>query len=119
MTMPKDPMPRVSRGAQPVFFDHPALEAMHGMLVVLLEEVCVLRDRLDTCEQLGARGIPVTPDAIDAYTPDDAAEQAREARRQATIRRVLRPVQQLQAAAVSRAQAQYDAVARDLAEREI
>jgi hypothetical protein len=119
MNMEKDGTPRVARGAQPVFFDHPALEAMHGMLVVLLEELCVLRDRLDTCEQLGARGIAVTPAAIDAYTPDEVTEQAREARRQATIRRVLRPVQQLQAAAVSRAQSQYEVVARDLAERDL
>ncbi len=111
--------PRIAKGAQPTFFDHPALEAMHGMLVVLLEEVCVLRDRLDTYEQLGAAGIAVTPAAVDAFTPDEATEQAREERRRQTIRRALRPVMQLQEAAVSRAQSQYETTARELAGREI
>jgi hypothetical protein len=111
--------PRIAKGAQPSFFDEPAIEAMHGMLVVLMEEVCVLRDRLDTYERLGARGIAVTPESVDAYTPDDAAEAEREQRRQATIRRVLRPVKQLQEAAVHRAQARYEQDARQIAEREI
>lgn len=111
--------PRIAKGAQPSFFDQPALEAMHGMLLVLMEEVCVLRDRLDTYERLGAQGIAVTADAVDAYTPDDDAEQLREQRRQATIRRVLRPVKQLQEASVSRAQARYEENARQVAEREL
>jgi hypothetical protein len=111
--------PRIAKGAQPSFFDHPALEAMNGMLVVLLEEVCVLRDRLDTYERLGAAGIAVTPEAVDAFTPDEAAERAREEQRRQTIRRVLRPVKQLQEAAVSRAQARYESTAREIAEREI
>jgi hypothetical protein len=111
--------PRIAKGAQPSFFDEPALEAMHGMLIVLLEEVCVLRDRLDTYERLGARGITVTPRSVDDYTPDAAAEAEREQRRQATIRRVLRPIKQLQEAAVERAQARYEQEARQIAEREI
>lgn len=119
MNTPEPVTPRIAKGAQPSFFEHPALEAMHGMLVVLLEEVCVLRDRLDTYEQLGARGIAVTPAAVDAWTPDEATERAREQRRQETIRRTLRPVKQLQEAAVSRAQARYDATARAIAERDL
>jgi hypothetical protein len=111
--------PRIAKGAQPSFFEQPAIEALHGMVVVLMEEVCVLRDRLDTYERLGARGIAVTPEAVDAYTPDEAAEAEREQRRQATIRRVLRPVKQLQEAAVSRAQSRYEDDARQIAEREI
>jgi hypothetical protein len=114
-----NPAPRIAKGAQPSFFDEPALEAMHGMLLVVLEEVCVLRDRLDTYERLGAEGIAVTPGAVDAYTPDEAAETVREQRRQETIRRVFRPVKQLQEAAVSRAQARYEQEARQIAEREI
>jgi hypothetical protein len=56
---------------------------------------------------------------VDAYTPDEAAETVREQRRQETIRRVFRPVKQLQEAAVSRAQARYEQEARQIAEREI
>ena len=111
--------PRISKGAQPVFFDQPALEGMYGMLIVLMEEICVLRDRLDTYEQLGARGIAVTPAAVEAFTPDEAQAREREERRTAIIRRVMRPVKQLQEAAVSRAQARYAQDARQIAEREI
>lgn len=111
--------PRIARGAQPAFFAEPALEAMHGMLVVLMEEVCVLRDRLDTYERLGAQGIAVTPESVDAYTPDAGAEAEREQRRKATIRRVLRPVKQLHEAAVQRAQTRYEQDARQIAGQEI
>lgn len=113
------PAPRIAKGAQPVFFDSPATEAMYGMLVVMLEELCVLRDRLDTYEHLGRQGIAVTPEAVEAFEPDAETEQAREARRVQTIRRALRPVRQLQEAAVSRAQSRYEREAEAIAERTI
>lgn len=117
--MSKASAPRIAKGSQPSFFDQPALEGMYGMLVVLMEEICVLQDRLDTYERLGASGIAVTPEAVDAYTADEATENAREQRRQTTIRRVMRPVKQLQEAAVSRAQSRYEQDARQIAERDI
>jgi len=117
--MSKPSAPRIAKGAQPAFFDQPALEGMYGMLVVLLEEICVLQDRLDTYERLGASGVAITPEAVDAYTADEATENAREQRRQATIRRALRPVKQLQEASVTRAQARYEQDARQIAERDI
>ncbi len=119
MTLVSSTTPRVPKGAQPAFFEQPALEAMHGMFVVLLEEICVLRDRLDSYEKLGAAGIVVTPDALDAYTPDEATEKLREKRRQETIRRALRPVVQLQRAAINDAQSRYHSAATKLAEQEI
>ena len=117
--MKKTSAPRIAKGAQPSFFDQPATEAMYGMLVVLMEEVCVLQDRLDTYERLGAKGIAVTPDAVDAYEPDEAVESAREHRRHAVIRRIMRPVKQLQEAAVAGSQTRYEQDARQIAEREI
>lgn len=117
--MDKTSAPRIAKGAQPSFFDQPALEAMYGMLVVLMEEVCVLQDRLDTYEQLGAKGIAITPDAVDAYDPDEAVENTREQRRHTVIRRIMRPVKQLQEEAVARSQARYEQDARQIAEREI
>ena len=117
--MNKTAAPRIAKGAQPSFFDQPALEAMYGMLVVLMEEVCVLQDRLDTYERLGARGIAITPEAVDAYDPDEAVENAREQRRHAVVRRIMRPVKQLQEAAVVRSQTRYEQDARQIAERDI
>jgi len=111
--------PRVAKGAQPSFFEQPAIEAMYGMLVVMLEEICVLRDRIDTCERLGAQGIPVTPDSVEAYQPDADVDAQREARRRQTIDRVMRPVKALQQASVQQAQSRYEHAARDIAEQDI
>jgi hypothetical protein len=112
-------VPEIAKGAQPSFFDPPALEAMHGMLIILLEQVCVLRDRLDTYERLGEQGIAVTPDAVEAYEPDESVEEFRERRRQETIDRVMRPVRTLQEAAVKHAQTKYEQTAREIAEQDI
>ncbi|UCG73533.1 MAG: hypothetical protein JSV45_03950 [Chromatiales bacterium] len=111
--------PRISKGAQPSFFEQPATEALYGMFVVMLEELCVLRDRLDTYERLGEQGIAVTSAAVEAYEPDDSVEQAREQLRHGTINRAMRPVKALQEAAVKRAQSQYEQAARSIAEQEI
>jgi hypothetical protein len=111
--------PRVAKGAQPSFFEQPAMEAMYGMLVVMLEEICVLRDRIDTCERLGAQGIPVTPESVEAYQPDERVDATREARRRQTIDRVMRPVRALQQASVRQAQSRYEDAARGIAEQDI
>ncbi|MEE4186744.1 MAG: hypothetical protein V2J12_13345 [Gammaproteobacteria bacterium] len=114
-TVPLD----IAKGAQPVFFDQPATEAIYGMLIVMLEEICVLRDRIDTCEKLGEQGIPATTAAVEDFIASPEVEQEREARRKLLIERTLRPVRQLQEAAVVRAQHNYEKTARDIAEREI
>lgn len=111
--------PRIPKGAQPNFFDQAATEALYGMFVIMLEEICVLRDRLDTYERLGEQGITVTPAAVDAYEPDESVEQFREQRRHSTINRAMRPVKALQEAAVQRAQTQYEQTAQKIAGQEI
>lgn len=110
--------PKISKGAQPSFFDVPALEAMHGMMIILLEQICVLHDRLDTYERLGEQGIAVTPAAVEAFEPDEAVETLREEFRQRTIDRVMRPVKALQQAALQDAQQQYEQNARQIAEQD-
>jgi hypothetical protein len=109
----------IAKGAQPEFFDHPAMEGMYGMLIVLMEDICVLRDRLDTYERLGAQGKAVTPEAVEAYELDEAAEQAREERRRRAIDRAMRPIRQLQHAAVVKAQQNYEKAARQISEQDI
>lgn len=109
----------IAKGAQPEFFDHPAMEGMYGMLIVMMEDICVLRDRLDTYERLGAAGKVVTPETVEEYEATEAVEQAREERRRRAIDRAMRPIRQLQQAAVAKAQQSYEATAREIAEREI
>ncbi|MEO0995929.1 MAG: hypothetical protein AAFX58_00305 [Pseudomonadota bacterium] len=58
----------------------PLLDPLLAELLALAEEVCVLRDRLDSVERLLGEG--ATPDrhAIDAYEPDADTASARLAR---------------------------------------
>ena len=45
-------LPRTVRGKRPQFFDLPGLDEALSMIMVLAEELAVLRDRLDTVERL-------------------------------------------------------------------
>lgn len=51
--------------------DDPVAERLFAEVLLLAEEVCVLRDRLETAEVLSADGRPVNAGAIDAYEPND------------------------------------------------
>jgi hypothetical protein len=50
--------------------DDPLVERLIAELLVLAEEVCVLRDRLDACEKLSRDGKVADMSAIDAYKRD-------------------------------------------------
>lgn len=81
-----------SRGPRPRFFQDPQLDAFHVTLVALMEEVAVLRERLDTAERLlAARGILATEE-IEAFVPDAEAHEQRSAWQDAFVQRVLRVV---------------------------
>jgi hypothetical protein len=112
-------VPTIAKGAQPSFFDEPAIEAMHGMMIILLEQVCVLHDRLDTYERLGEQGTVATAAAIDAFEPDEGVEEFREQRRQRLIDRIMRPVRTLQETAVNNAQSRYEKKANEIADQDI
>ena len=73
---------------RPVFFDDPAVDKLLAMVMALLGEVCVLRERLDTHERLMAGGV-LTREAVEAFVPDTAAVKARAALREQAIARVL------------------------------
>ena len=51
----------------PVYFEDPAADRALRLLLESLEEICVLRDRLDTVGRLLARGEQPTPEAVDAF----------------------------------------------------
>ncbi len=81
---------RVAKGRRPYFLDNPESDKLLAMITALVGEVSVLRDRLDTHERLAAAGEVATPDAIEAYSPDEAVEDEREAWRSAMLERVFR-----------------------------
>jgi hypothetical protein len=63
-----------------------------AILLALMSEVASLRDRVDSHEQLARLGVLPTPDAVDDFRPDPAVLDAREARREAYVKRLLRVV---------------------------
>jgi len=57
--------------------DDPLVERLLAELLSLAEEVCVLRDRLDACQQLADDGQSADKAAIDAYERDAAQIERR------------------------------------------
>ena len=81
-------MKRDARGKRPQFYQDPAIDQMMSMIMVLAGEVSVLADQLDSTQRvLAHHGIDVKAE-IDALVLDDAALEAREARRQAMLERM-------------------------------
>lgn len=61
-----------------------------AVVLALVSEVAALRERLDTHERLGAAGLQPLSAAVESWLPDPATEAAREAWRDAYIRRLFR-----------------------------
>lgn len=81
-------LPRHSRGKRPGFFEAPGLDRAMSMILVLANEMSVMRDRIDAMERAAAHlGLDLTA-AIEALPLDEAALQAREARRQQLFERL-------------------------------
>lgn len=85
---------RRAKGAQPHFFDDPNVDRMMTMIMNMAAEISVLRERLDTHEQVAAAKGAFTPADIEAYQPSDAVADAREAWRKTFLERMLKPVEQ-------------------------
>jgi len=60
--------------------DDPLTDKLLAEILRLAEEVCVLNDRLDTCERLLADGHSPDEASIDAYEPNATATRERLAR---------------------------------------
>jgi hypothetical protein len=79
---------RHSRGKRPRFYPTQGLDDAMAMVVVLAQELCVLRDRVDAIERVSkARGIDLAAE-VDALQFDQAALDARESRRQELFERL-------------------------------
>lgn len=80
-----DPLPRTARGKRPRFHEQDSIDRLVAMVLALASEVSVLRDRVDTIEQLSG----LEPGAVDGFVPDRATRERREAAREAYLGRVL------------------------------
>jgi hypothetical protein len=73
---------RFSRGKRPSFYATAGMDDVMSMVIVLAQELSVLRDRVDAIERVSAqRGIDLAKD-IENLVLDQAALDARELQRQ-------------------------------------
>ncbi len=86
-------MSKTAKGKRPVYFEDPQTDKVLAIVMALIGEVSVLRERLDTIERLlEAKDILAIAD-IEAYQPDDSVAKEREQWRAEYIARVLRVLQ--------------------------
>ena len=79
---------RHAKGKRPLFYQAEGLDQAMSMIMVLANELMVVRDRLDTVERVAqAKGIILDAE-IEAFTPDQAVLEVREARRQDFLARL-------------------------------
>ena len=83
-------LPRTPKGKRPNFFEDPSVDQLMTFVIELTTEVAVLRERLDTVEQLLERDGQVTRASIEAFQPSAELESERNAWRDAYLKRVFR-----------------------------
>lgn len=79
---------RNARGKRPLFYEAPGMDEAMSMIMVLANELSVVRDRLDTVERVAAAKGVMLEDEIESYTPDQAVLEMRELRRQDFLSRL-------------------------------
>lgn len=105
-----------AKGKRPQYFDDPASDRTLSIVMALVAELSVLRQRLDTVERLlEASGGP-SRDAIEAYQPDADAAYERGVATKAYIARVMRGVQQAMEAMAAADEKPVEDVSRELKE---
>lgn len=88
-----DPMrARIPKGERPTFFSDPSVDRLWWVMLAMLGEMSVLRDRLDAHERLAAQHGLYTPSDVDSFEPTAEEAQARSVERQALVERTLRSV---------------------------
>jgi hypothetical protein len=82
-------VPQTAKGHRPSFFDDPVNDRMMAMMMALITEVSVLRDRVDTIEAIAEKKGVILAKEIENFIPDAARADARERSRQELLDRVL------------------------------
>jgi len=85
-------LPRAAKGKRPQYFEDPAVDKLHLMVMALIEELSVTRDRLDTVERLIEKHGLFQVQEIEDFFPDLKADAERTGRRIAYIRRVMKGI---------------------------
>ena len=86
-------LPRIAKGKKPIYLDARSIDNLMAMIMTLTQEISVLRDRLDTIEQLLAEKKTISLEDIDTFEPSDDLVKQRKERRQLLLKRVLLPIE--------------------------
>jgi hypothetical protein len=83
-------IPRNAKGKRPQYFEDPASDKLHFMIMALVEELSVTRDRLDSVERvLERKGVSSLAD-VDGFEPTDEEHRQRNERRAAYVARIMK-----------------------------
>jgi hypothetical protein len=83
-----------AKGKRPTYFEDPAIDRTLSIVMALVAEVSVMRERMDTIERLLEVKGTITRVDIESYTPDREAGKERGLLTKAYIARIMRGVQQ-------------------------
>ncbi len=95
-TAPASPMEtdleriRTAKGQRPYFFPDPNLDKLVAMLMALVSEVAVLRERLDTHERLAEVETWASGAQVEAFEAPDPVEAERAEWREDYVGRIMR-----------------------------
>ncbi|MEH6548846.1 MAG: hypothetical protein V7711_06210 [Pseudomonadales bacterium] len=92
-TETKVKLARVARGKRPAYLDDRAIDNLYAIVVTMMQENVVLRDRLDTLELLLERQGVVLQQQIETFVPDKEAADSREQRNRSYIEKLFRCLQ--------------------------
>jgi hypothetical protein len=90
--MSKEKLGRVAKGKRPMYFHDPATDKLMAIVVSLVGELAVTRDRLDALERMLEAEGKLSRKALDEIDLDEAAIAQRDEDRHDYIRRVMRIV---------------------------
>ena len=85
-------IPRKAKGKRPQYFEDPAVDKLHLMLMAVMEELSVTKDRMDTIERLIEDKGLFKRNSIDNFKPTPEAEIERTQQRLQYISRVMRSI---------------------------
>ena len=104
-----------AKGKRPEYFDEPEDERMLSILMAVVGEVSVLRERMDTVERLLDSKGTISRDDIESYVPDKQAAYERGAMIREYIYRVMRGPHQM-VEALKQAEPPLEDVSKELKE---
>ena len=104
-----------AKGKRPEYFADPESERMLSILMAVVGEVSVLRERMDTVERLLEAKGSISRDDIESYVPDKQAAYERGAMTREYIYRVMRGPHQM-VEELKHADAPVEEVSRELRE---